>query len=639
MINDLIQRGLQQHRAGRIKEAENLYEQALAIKPRHPDALHLLGLTALQSGAAGKAAELIRKATTLQPKNWAFHANLAAALIELGDLDGALAAFRQATRFNPDEPQFQMGIANCHALRGEPTEAEAQLRRITRRFPGFALAWFNLGNAVRDQGRIEEAADLYRRALEADSTLADAHNNLANALQALGQLDAAEHAYRRALALRPDDAMAHCNLASVLIDRGRFAAAEAAGRQAIAYAPQSAIAHSFLAAAIGHQGRLHEALELHRKAAALAPDNARTLMALGSALYEIGMPAEGLPLLERVVALAPDSWEAHFSLAIAKLALGEFAEGWREFFYRPARVRFVKLYPDVKLTSTLPQTLTGRHVCLLREQGLGDQLFFLRFAGCLKARGARVTYRSTPKIASILERVATIDRVIPDTEPIPQADCTLLVSDLPLALASSDSLPGALEKTAPLVPQPLALTPLADQLAAIGNRLAQLGTPPYLGLTWRGGVAPEEQGGMAWMLFKQIPLQQLGATLRGINATFLALQRHPEPGEIEQLSACIGKPVHDLTALNENLEAMLALLALIDAYIGVSNTNVHLRAGVGRTARVLVPCPAEWRWMARGEESPWFPGFTIYRQKTDGDWSTALEKLRNDLLVSTGGRY
>jgi hypothetical protein len=199
-----------------------------------------------------------------------------------------------------------------------------------------------------------------------------------------------------------------------------------------------------------------------------------------------------------------------------------------------------------------------------------------------------------------------------------------------------ESLSGALENISSPVPQPLALTPLAAQLAAIANRLAQFGPPPYLGLTWRGGVAPEEQGGMAWTLFKHIPLQQLGATLRGINATFLALQRNPAPGEMEQLSASIGEPVHDLTALNEDLEAMLALLALIDDYIGVSNTNVHLRAGVGKTARVLAPCPAEWRWMERGEESPWFPGFTIYRQKTDGDWSTALKKLRDDLLVSAG---
>jgi hypothetical protein len=53
----------------------------------------------------------------------------------------------------------------------------------------------------------------------------------------------------------------------------------------------------------------------------------------------------------------------------------------------------------------------------------------------------------------------------------------------------------------------------------------------------------------------------------------------------------------------------------------VSNTNVHLLAGLGRAARVLVPYPAEWRWMRRDGASP------------SPDWSLALEQLRRDLHV------
>ena len=65
---------------------------------------------------------------------------------------------------------------------------------------------------------------------------------------------------------------------------------------------------------------------------------------------------------------------------------------------------------------------------------------------------------------------------------------------------------------------------------------------------------------------------------------------------------------------------MLALLSLMDEYVTVSNTNVHLRAGTGRT----VPNPPEYRWMAEGTESPWFPGCGVYRQKVDGAWDEAL---------------
>jgi hypothetical protein len=86
-----------------------------------------------------------------------------------------------------------------------------------------------------------------------------------------------------------------------------------------------------------------------------------------------------------------------------------------------------------------------------------------------------------------------------------------------------------------------------------------------------------------------------------------------------------------LTAWNEDLEGMLALLALADEYIGVSNTNMHLRAGTGRTARVMAPRPAEWRWLPGGSESPWFPGFQVYRQGTDGKWDAAFDRLERDL--------
>lgn len=79
----------------------------------------------------------------------------------------------------------------------------------------------------------------------------------------------------------------------------------------------------------------------------------------------------------------------------------------------------------------------------------------------------------------------------------------------------------------------------------------------------------------------------------------------------------------------KNVQAgdMLALLSLLDEYVTVSNTSVHLRAGTGRTSRVLVPNPPEYRWMAEGTESPWFPGCKVYRQRLDGSWEAALDAL------------
>lgn len=659
VVNELIEQGLRQHRAGRLQEAKTIYEQVLALQPRHPDALHLAGVVALESGDAEGAAALIQQAIEAQPGNPAFHANLAQACLALQRVAQAHAAFQRAAALDPRNPQFALGAANCLAMQGRVAEAEQQLRGLVQRHPGYALAWFNLAHAVRDQGRLEEAAGLYRRAIELEPASADAHSGLGGVLHALERFEDAERAYRQHLALQPDSVAGCCNLASLLIDRGRFADAAALCQQALARALESAELHLMLGSALAHQGQFTAALGAFRAAVHLAPDNARARWAYGTALFETGDSEQGLEWLTRTLELQPDSPEFRYALSGVYLALGDLQAGWMEYAWRTARQRFAAEHPELHLARELPDSVSGRNICLLREQGFGDELFFLRFAAMLKSRGAHITYRAQAKIASILERAPVLDRVIAPNDALPAADLVLLLGDLPHALGRLDSSPlrpstssrpprpGAaaahnmrfprlLRVYFPEPAPPLALAPLPERLERIMQRLAALGPPPYVGITWRAGTVPEEQRGTAWSLHKQIPLEPLGATLRGVNGTWLALQRDPQSGEIGRLAAHLGNPVHDLSALNEDLEAMLALLGLIDDYVGVSNTNMHLRAGVGRTARVLVPRPAEWRWMAAGNESPWFPGFRVYRQQPSGSWDDAFERLRDDLFAQFG---
>jgi hypothetical protein len=110
----------------------------------------------------------------------------------------------------------------------------------------------------------------------------------------------------------------------------------------------------------------------------------------------------------------------------------------------------------------------------------------------------------------------------------------------------------------------------------------------------------------------------------------VSLQRQPDPAEQAQFVAALGRQVLDLSEVNDNLDDALALLSLLDDYIGVSNANMHLLAGLGGRARVLVQTPAEWRW-GIDEESQWFPGFRLYRQAADRTWGAAWARLAHDL--------
>jgi tetratricopeptide (TPR) repeat protein len=646
-----LNQGLASHREGDLPSALAAYQQALALSPGDADALNLLGSALLQTGRATEAEGPLEQAARKQRNNALVLANLGQCYIALGRSARACETFRKAARIAPQQAEIQLGLGVALALDSRLSEAESLLRRLTSRFPQVAAIWLNYGNVLRDQKRPEAAAAAYEKALQLDQHLLDARNNLGSVLHSMLRFDEAEAQYRRCILQAPDYLLARFNLTSVLIDVGRFAEAEAAGREIIARAPEAPQAQAIVGAAQAHQGRLIDALQSNARAAALAPQDLKTLQTYAATLLEAGHQAEGLRCFQQALALDPDAPATHQLLGTALLAHGGLQDGWAEYRWRPTALRFHEKYPHLALAQPLPEEVARKHLYVLREQGLGDELFFLRYAPLLASRGARITYQSGEKLASLLARVESLSKVVVESDAAPAADANIMVGDLPLALGTRPSSALRLRTNArstlidfahhiavfwPPVPPSLRIAPRAELMTALRERLARYGPPPYIGVTWRAGTLPEEQSAGGWVLYKSIGIPALAATMHNVAGTLLALQRKPAAGELQAMSAALGRELHDMSEVNDDLEAMLALLALIDDYVGVSNTNMHLRAAVGRTARVLVPAPAEWRWLAHGRSSPWFPGFSIYRQSLQGDWSAALGALQRDLEANYG---
>jgi Flp pilus assembly protein TadD len=57
-------------KAGRLTEAEDIYRRILAAEPDHPEALHWLGVLALQRGDPHAAATLIGRASPRTSAPW-----------------------------------------------------------------------------------------------------------------------------------------------------------------------------------------------------------------------------------------------------------------------------------------------------------------------------------------------------------------------------------------------------------------------------------------------------------------------------------------------------------------------------------------------------------------------------------------
>ena len=643
-----IDAGLNAHRNGNFESALTYYQRALRMQPDNPDALNLAGVALQQLGQPQQALVNLRQAARLRRNDPAILANLGQVCAALAQHAQAEDAYRKASRIDPRQPDHQMGLANALARQGRYAEAETLFERLTQRHPQQPALWFNRGNVERDQGRAAAAIESYRRALALREDYLDARNNLAGALHALLRFDEAEREYRACLAADAHYAPARISLASLLIDVARDSEAETVCRELLQHDPDRVEAWLVLATAQNHQGRINAQLATLRAAAVRAPRHAGVLKACAGALCDAGHFAEALRMLEQAQVLDPAAQQAIMGSAL--LAHGYLEAGWLCYQQRPAVESFRSKNPQAHLCHTLPHDLNGAQVLVQREQGLGDELFFLRYAPLLADRGARISYRAGTKLRSLLERAPCLDTVLPEQAPLPAADVVLLAGDLARVLTPAHVAQRQLAAACELAPGPapgvsaggddgdylqcapsLAITPLPERIADMRQRLAAAGPAPYLGLTWRAGIPPREQGAGEWTLYKAAAIAEFAQAISAFPGTLLALQRMPAAGEIDAFAQAAGRPLHDFTALNDDLEGMLALLALIDEYTGVSNTNMHLRAVTGKTARVLVPAPAEWRWMAAGAASPWFPGYTLYRQNNDADWTPAWAELQRDL--------
>ncbi len=132
------------HNEGRLDEAERLYAQVIAANPRDADALHLVGVIALQRGDHDGAVALIRHALACGLAGAHAHLNLGAAYRAKGLLTDAIAQYRAALALDPRSSAAQNNLANALQLMGDAEGAVAALRAAVALAPRDAAVRSNL---------------------------------------------------------------------------------------------------------------------------------------------------------------------------------------------------------------------------------------------------------------------------------------------------------------------------------------------------------------------------------------------------------------------------------------------------------------------------------------------------------------
>lgn len=343
---DLLLRGVALHKAGKLAEAEKLYDKVLKYNRGCGDALNLKGVLASGRGHHAAALKLYDGAVSLMPSHAEAHFNRAGALTTLGRNEDALAAYGKAIALNPRYGDAYLNAGLVHHKLGELEKAVAAFRKMVELSPNDPRGPYNLGVCLQES---LPGADAARRAvLTAEATAA----------------------FERALALDPGSAAVLHGFATLYSENGDHARAAALVEAALRIRPEWSDAWNNL-------GNHYEGL---------------------------GRRGEAVAAFDRALALDPRNMGAVVNRGLTQLALGRMAAGWEGYAHRFDDPRFPFSPRAWPWPAWRGEDLGGKRILLWSDQGIGDEVLYASMAREVAARAGACVLECTDRLVPLYRR-------------------------------------------------------------------------------------------------------------------------------------------------------------------------------------------------------------------------------------------
>lgn len=441
------------------------------------------------------------------------------------------------------------------------------------------------GNRYLADGDLARAEICFLQVLLAEPEHVGARANLGVLKERQGRLAEAELLYRQALALMPQQLQLHLNLAVVLLKMKCFAECEDVARHAVALVPESVAAWNQLGVLLACVKREEEAERCYRHALALA-----------AASDDNGTPQA-------------EAARTRFNLAYLLLRQGRLQEGWPLL---ESRWQFDKLPEWFNCPRWEGEPLAGKSLAIGLEAGQGDMIHFCRYAAIAKQQGAsRVAVVCHPALKTLFTTLRGVDQVHGYDDAVPAGgwDFWTLPMNMPARCGTTlDSIPAPIPY---LSADPVLAEHWRAQLPAARLRV---------GLAWKGNPQFENDADRSLPSLRTLAPLIEAAAAQGIQ--LVSLQKGP--GE-DEAQAPAGATLLPLGPQLRDFADTAAVIEHLDLVISIDSAVAHLAGALGKPCWLLLPgYRCDWRWLAAGDSTPWYPSMRIFRQAADGDWASVV---------------
>jgi Tfp pilus assembly protein PilF len=158
----------EQFEKGNYREAEKIYEKALAKAPSNLYVLSNLGVVRFRQQKYKLAIEAFTKAVAIAPEDDFSHCTMGIVRYQMAEFDNAIQALTRALAINPKNATAHNYLGITASQKGWQEAAQKELETATELDPNYADAHFNLAVVFGTQSppNKDEARKHYKRAIE-----------------------------------------------------------------------------------------------------------------------------------------------------------------------------------------------------------------------------------------------------------------------------------------------------------------------------------------------------------------------------------------------------------------------------------------------------------------------------------------
>lgn len=537
------------------------------------------------------AISMLERASRIPSHRTASLLELGALLNAAGAMDQAVQPYLEVLKSEPKNVAARLGLADSYLSSSRLEESKAIYLDLASENPGNVDVQLGLGECALHEGDLETAFNALSAAIRKRPGDAEIQFNLAQVMQLQGTTDRAEQLYRAAIDTLGEDPLCATvwnKLGSLFSDRGDF----------------------------------HLAGEAFRNAIQIQPGVPAGYNNLGEICRELGDLQSARASFDTACQLDPNYIPARYNRSLLNLLAGKYTDAWKDYELR-------WMVPPLANDPGKPvpprwngESLGGKSLLLHAEQGIGDTIQFLRFLPSLLSSGARIKLAIQPQLKHLLKD-------LPEVSLFPVMDISTISADYHCPLMS---IPFHAGTTLESVPVPMAIPPATPEKKAIWKeRLPDRGR--RIAICWQGNPKAAADRGRSPPLSCFKPLADLAAT------TLVSVQKSDGLDQLVEIHGSFNLIVHgnDFDSGPEAFSDTIAILEQVDLVITGDTAIAHLAGSMGKPTWIALKHIPDWRWGIDGESCRWYPTARLFRQKSQGDWSSVFSRMAATLNADPRG--